>query len=109
MNCLYLLPAHHKLDINATNWKNLLNNNNISKLNDKRKLKKTKKDSIIAIMKWSWSKKKKKKKKEEEEESNNEMVIYALHTKIFNNSNNEMVIKQRIIMNWSSQLSHWVS
>ena len=75
-----------------------------------KKTKKTKKDSIIAILKWSWSQKKKKKKEEEEEEeSNNEMVIYALHTKIFNNSNNEMVIKQRIIMNWSSQLSHWVS
>ena len=43
-----------------------------------------------------------KEEEEEEEESNNEMVIYALHMKIFNNSNNEMVIEQRIIMKWSS-------
>ena len=74
----------------------------------KKKTKKTKKDSIIEIMKWSWSKKEEE-EEEEEEKSNTEMVIYVLHTKIFNNSNNEMVIKQRIIMNWSSQLSHWVS
>ena len=27
LNGMYLPPAHHNLEINATNWKNLPNNN----------------------------------------------------------------------------------
>ena len=73
LNCLYLLPSRHTLDINATNWKNLLNNN-ISKLKYKKKKINNSYSEMVVKKKKKWN------------------GHLCLCTKIFNNSNNEIVI-----------------